>query len=671
MKEKCIVTLAAAAILSGSCLAVETPAATNAPAILAQLQSLREAKTLLCWPSFQPPYYQFVVRQSSDTQEMLKKWDETFDALAKHADGDAAFAEALFIEGNAATAALRDGEGLELVQKFHALGERIAGNTCKAICDRRPEFTVPFAKALIGGQTPVVFTSKGLKSLAAGPAATLTPAAIASLIHRLYETAGGNGDTKKALDAEIMAFLASPIPAEVRDSLIDTLLAASLERAQEDAKAVANLVADAKTLREKFPDATAQAAISQRIGAFGERMVERTFAALCEERTEDAIAYLQKIAAERVLYARFGKNPEFVSFTKDKFPPLSDKFVCRLITSGYARIANGKANSTAMRPLNALVTGIILHENPDNVPNNLLSTFLQCSSKRAMTDEESARMLFADADILLAGLKDAEKRSLVERQSRMFVRKSALKTFQAICPARPDDVVPYLRKLADTLTLRALYGNAFVDFKPGRATTVPADFIGQLAEEAIMRLSGSGTPDAANMNALNALIDFSASILPKLSKDAQQSMLDRRLDAFFITGNYDGAIALLEKGLPSHTAEWCKGTAAKLRYHQALKAGEKTEALKHLLAFMKFMQSDEQKDFEDCDPATGIVYSREWVLAKNFMRCAEISRELKDGTNETKYRISAGKMYAAALEKAKNDAKANAAIKKEMKAAGL
>jgi hypothetical protein len=89
------------------------------------------------------------------------------------------------------------------------------------------------------------------------------------------------------------------------------------------------------------------------------------------------------------------------------------------------------------------------------------------------------------------------------------------------------------------------------------------------------------------------------------------------------------------------------------------------------MVFIEFMQSDEQKEFEDCDPTTGIIYSREWVIAKNFMRCAEIARDLKDAANEAKYRAEAKKLYATALEKAKDDPKALAELKKEMQAAGL
>ena len=59
------------------------------------------------------------------------------------------------------------------------------------------------------------------------------------------------------------------------------------------------------------------------------------------------------------------------------------------------------------------------------------------------------------------------------------------------------------------------------------------------------------------------------------------------------------------------------------------------------------------------------------MIAKNFMRCAEIARDLKDAANEAKYLAEAKKLYATALEKAKDDPKALVELKKEAKAVGL
>ena len=238
-------------------------------------------------------------------------------------------------------------------------------------------------------------------------------------------------------------------------------------------------------------------------------------------------------------------------------------------------------------------------------------------------------------------------------------------------PTLTADVLPYLQNLADTLTLRLIFDGKLVSMPKGPTTALPIDLVGQLAEDAFIRLAGASAPSPENMKHLNALLDFTAKLLPRLSEGAQQSLLDRRLDGFFLTGNYDGAIALLDKGLPSHTPGWCKGTAAKLRYHRFLADSKKDAALKQLLIFIDFMLSDEQKDFEDCDPTTGIIYSREWVVGKNYLRCRDLARDLKDATLEADYFKKAKELYATALKKAKDDPKALAELKKEAQAVGL
>ena len=63
-------------------------------------------------------------------------------------------------------------------------------------------------------------------------------------------------------------------------------------------------------------------------------------------------------------------------------------------------------------------------------------------------------------------------------------------------------------------------------------------------------------------------------------------------------------------------------------------AKDHKEAIKQLQGFIDFMLSDEQKDFEDCDPTSGIFYSREWVVARNYMRCFNMATEMKDAAGD-------------------------------------
>ena len=641
-----------------------------ARAKLAELRALPGKTTLLCGTSLQFPYYHFALVPSSSPREIGEMWNSSFGLLAAYAQGNAELAAEMFAAGADFFARVEDDDARqELMRLFQSFGEQAIDLTGQDICKNQPAQVVPFLKQLIATKTVTARFGDKLATLPASPLASVRPEFIGALVRNMQPALMGDGadaQNIRAFEATVIDFLSEKgISADVRDALIDALLAPSFERAQTDAAAVRQLLADAGRLRAKLAAEDAQTVINQRLQAFGERMIDQTSQKLCGEDPAKAIAYLQRIASTRAFCARFGEK-EMAEFSKADFPPPSDEFILRLIASTYPRIAESAVSTENMRALNDLVVKTLIDEDPEKVPGNLLNAFLDGSVKRAQDDAESAHMFFADADRLIAGLKDANSQVAVERRCRQFARKSAVKTFRDICPGRPNDVIPYLKKLADTGTLCSLYGNSFVSFKPGRTTAVSPDLVGQLAEEAII-----GFSNGTDTKMLNSILDFTATLLPKLSDDAKQTMLDRRLDAFFLVGNYDGAIDLLEKGLPSHSPGWCRGTAAKLRYHKALNEGKKAEAIKQLLVFIAFMQSDEQKDFEDCDPTTGIIYSREWVIAKNFMRCAEIARDLKDAANEAKYLAEAKKLYATALEKAKDDPKALVEIKKEAKAVGL
>ena len=346
-------------------------------------------------------------------------------------------------------------------------------------------------------------------------------------------------------------------------------------------------------------------------------------------------------------------------------------FLGQLVAKAYPRIADVNAPLADVQTADGLVLQLLGEGLANETASGLVDAFADKSVARAQNTLAGARQFVETAEKIRAALGEGDLRDNLDRRCRQFARKATVKTFRAICPAQADAVLPYLQNLADTLTLRLQFDGQLVSLPKGAVTALPVDLVGQLTEDAVIRLAGPGAPSPENVKHLKSLLDFSEKLLPRLSEGAQQSLLDRRLDGFFLTGNYDGAIALLDKGLPSHTPGWCKGTAAKLRYHRLLEAGKKEEALQQLLVFIDFMLSDEQKDFEDCDPTTGIIYSREWVVGKNYVRCWEIARDLKDPAREAEYFKKAKDCYATALKKAKDDPKALAELKKEAKAVGL
>ena len=237
-----------------------------------------------------------------------------------------------------------------------------------------------------------------------------------------------------------------------------------------------------------------------------------------------------------------------------------------------------------------------------------------------------------------------------------------------------DEAAARLRKLRDEHFFTVRFPKKFPYLSIGFEPRVPYDFIGLLTEEAFIRLAGDvKSPKADTERRIKDLIGVSTELLDSgtLSTTAHDSLRERRLDGYFLIGDYDSAIAEMEKGIPGHTAAWSTSTAAKLRAHKAMEAGQRKEAIKQLKIFIDYMLSDEMKDFEDSDPANGVVYSREWVAAKNYMRCATLAGEDGDAKMKADFTEKAKPLYTQALAKAKDDDISLKELKNEMKSYGL
>ena len=254
-----------------------------------------------------------------------------------------------------------------------------------------------------------------------------------------------------------------------------------------------------------------------------------------------------------------------------------------------------------------------------------------------------------------------------QRETNKQVRKE----FRA---APLDEAAAKLRKLTEerffTVREKKSFPYLTLSFEP----KVPYDNIGLLTEEAFIRLAGDiKSPKADTDRRIKELITFSGHLLKlnKMSEVAKNSLCERRLDGYFLIGDYDGAVALLDKGIGGRTPEWCKSTIAKLRAHKAMEAKQNKEAIKQLQIFIDYMLSDVMKDFEDSDPANGVVYSREWVAAKNYMRCATLAGDDGDAKAKADFTEKAKPLYKEAFEKAKDDKVSLDELQKEMKAYGL
>ena len=278
--------------------------------------------------------------------------------------------------------------------------------------------------------------------------------------------------------------------------------------------------------------------------------------------------------------------------------------------------------------------------------------------------------LTVTAAVLVGGvayLKSISKTPEMIRDTQKTVRRELLKS-----PL--DERCQNLEKLLAEKFFTVRSTKAFPYLSIGIEPKVSYDFIGLLTEEAFIKLAGDlKSPKADTDRRIKDLIAFSAKLIDggKLTKMATNSLRERRLDGFFLVNDYDGAIAMLEQGLDGRSPEWCKSTAAKLRAHKAMDTGEKKEAVKQLQIFIDYMLSDAMKDFEDSDPANGVVYSREWVAAKNYMRCAILSQEAGDEKAKIEFTQKALPLYKTALEKAKDDDVSIKELKKEMSDYGL
>ena len=171
-------------------------------------------------------------------------------------------------------------------------------------------------------------------------------------------------------------------------------------------------------------------------------------------------------------------------------------------------------------------------------------------------------------------------------ETRREARKAVAKELREM----PDEgVLPYLSELRDKKSLHVWFQPGpdgqecpcrFWTLRAASQTRVPYDYIGQQTENMIIRFAGNGKDKQTDVTRLKELIAFSETLLPLCSKEGAISLTERRLDGFFLIGDYDSAISLLESGkITSRTPAWCKGTAAKLRAHKAMDAKDNKEEI--------------------------------------------------------------------------------------------
>ena len=254
----------------------------------------------------------------------------------------------------------------------------------------------------------------------------------------------------------------------------------------------------------------------------------------------------------------------------------------------------------------------------------------------------------------------------------------------------PDTVLPMLEKMKGETVLRARFRNDWPEgyqFQTGNTSRkrvpsklfpdvskepkIPANVLSGFVEDVFIRFAGTGFPTPVAQARIKKMIAFANDLMPGLEPADAKSLRERLLDAHFVVNDFDGAVSILEKGLPGHSENWCKAAIAKIRAHQAEEKKDDAEALKQFIAFGEAMAAEPDKGIPELDPTSGIAYCRAWVLAKNARRCSEYAKKTGKEDDAAAFLAKAKELYQKAIEDTADDQKSLSVLKKEMAEAGL
>lgn len=279
------------------------------------------------------------------------------------------------------------------------------------------------------------------------------------------------------------------------------------------------------------------------------------------------------------------------------------------------------------------------------------------------------------------------------RYTREDARKLYVDTEKAVRNAAakaPDTVLPMFEQMKTEQVWRARFRSDWPDgyrIQTGNTSStrvpskrfpdvskepkIPANVLSGFVEDVFIKFAGNGFPSADQQARIKKLIAFADALMQDLELADAKSLRERLLDAHFVVNDFDGAVSILEKGLPGHSENWCKAAIAKIRAHQAEEKKDDAEALKQFIAFGEAMAAEPDKGIPELDPTSGIAYCRAWVLAKNARRCSEYAKKCGKEDDAAAFLAKAKELYQKAIEDTADDQKSLAVLKKEMAEAGL
>jgi tetratricopeptide (TPR) repeat protein len=250
-------------------------------------------------------------------------------------------------------------------------------------------------------------------------------------------------------------------------------------------------------------------------------------------------------------------------------------------------------------------------------------------------------------------LKQAGKVAMLEKSSQVIYRASlqkprvlnlATRSWVGLCVAKDRHLLP--------ASLETLV-----------ADKVPPEQVAVLFERYFYELTDV-------KDAVKKLSELGVRLLDATQhKATRDSLTLRLLDCAFLLENYDLAIAMLEKGIPNRSEEWHATTLPKIQAHQAMSRGKPLEAIEHFRHFMIAWKN--AKEVDEVDPSTGLVYNRDWILARNALRIAKLYASISDEENRKKAMTEAEAYFKAAQAQVKPGSRELIALQQEIKEAGL
>ena len=190
-----------------------------------------------------------------------------------------------------------------------------------------------------------------------------------------------------------------------------------------------------------------------------------------------------------------------------------------------------------------------------------------------------------------------------------------------------------------------------------QSSAVRIDQIGSIFIDHFYVLAGDKT-------AVKELCAIGTDLIKQITNESVvNEMKVKMLDGAFIVEDYDLAVSMLEAGIPGKDETWHAMSIPKVKAHRAQAQNKPLEAIKYYREFMDcWTNSDKEMEV---DPQTHISYSKEWILARNSRRIAELYEAIPDKAQADKARQEAKAYFATAIEKAQDDDAALQLVQKE------